>query len=103
MSSREQALRMITASGSSSSSASEPSEVCSGRADGPRLLIAGGCGVVPVAYYGPAINSDTCGVTVDRTAECWGYNGNGQLGGNSEYGIGQYPVNPIPIKVAGQR
>ncbi|MEO7366717.1 MAG: hypothetical protein ABIZ36_02090, partial [Gemmatimonadaceae bacterium] len=54
-------------------------------------------------YYGPAVSSHTCGVTLDRTAYCWGYDGFGELGGNLAYGNSSNTLSTVPVKVTGQR
>ncbi len=63
--------------------------------------IAAGGGDTGDYYYGPTTSSHTCGVTVDRTAYCWGYNGFGQLGDNSAANGNN--ASTLPIKVVGQR
>ncbi len=48
-------------------------------------------------------NGHTCGVTVDGTVYCWGYNRFGELGDNSADAKNPNPFKPFPVKVAGQR
>ncbi|MEO7366719.1 MAG: hypothetical protein ABIZ36_02100 [Gemmatimonadaceae bacterium] len=65
--------------------------------------IAAGGGESSDYYFGSTRFGHTCGVTVDRTAYCWGNDGFGELGDNSAYTNQQFSFSLFPGKVGGQR